>query len=67
MKFAKIRNVKSPVRGTGKAAGIDFFVPNFGNNKGFIVNPGTDVLIPSGIKMEIQKDICLWQPINQEL
>lgn len=24
MKFAKIRNVKSPVRGTGKAAGIDF-------------------------------------------
>ena len=53
MKFAKIRNVKSPVRGTGKAAGIDFFVPNFGSNKGFIVNPGTDVLIPSGIKMEI--------------
>ena len=24
MKFCKIRNVKSPVRGTGKAAGIDF-------------------------------------------
>ena len=53
MKFCKIRNVKSPVRGTGKAAGIDFFVPNFGGNKGFIVNPGSDVLIPSGIKMEI--------------
>ena len=59
MKFAKIRNVKSPVRGTGKAAGIDFFVPNFGNNKGFIVNPGTDVLIPSGIKMEIPEGYML--------
>ena len=59
MKFAKIRNVKSPARGTGKAAGIDFFVPNFGNNKGFIVNPGTDVLIPSGIKMEIPEGYML--------
>ena len=59
MKFAKIRNVKSPVRGTGKAAGIDFFVPNFGSNKGFIVNPGTDVLIPSGIKMEIPEGYML--------
>lgn len=53
MKFYKIRDVKSPVRGTSKAAGIDFFVPNFGDNKDFIVSPGTDVLIPSGIKMEI--------------
>ncbi len=59
MKFCKIRNVKSPVRGTGKAAGIDFFVPNFGGNKGFIVNPGTDLLIPSGIKMEIPEGYML--------
>lgn len=59
MRFAKIRNVKSPVRGTSKAAGIDFFVPNFGSNRGFIVNPGTDVLIPSGIKMEIPEGYML--------
>lgn len=59
MKFCKIRDVKSPVRGTSKAAGIDFFVPNFGGNKGFIVYPGTDVLIPSGIKMEIPKGYML--------
>lgn len=59
MKFAKIRNVKSPVRATGKAAGIDFFVPNFGSNKSFIVNPGTDILIPSGIKMEIPEGYML--------
>ena len=58
MKFCKVRNVKSPVRGTSKSAGIDFFIPNnFGNNKygpqGIRVEPGYDVLIPSGIKMEI--------------
>ena len=29
VKFTKVRNVKSPVRGTCQAAGIDFFVPNF--------------------------------------
>ena len=27
LKFCKIREVKSPVRGTLVAAGIDFFVP----------------------------------------
>lgn len=59
MKFAKVRNVKSPARGTCKSAGIDFFVPNFGNSKGFIVNPGTDMLIPSGIKMEIPEGYML--------
>lgn len=59
MKFAKVRNVKSPVRGTNKAAGIDFFVPDFGNSKGFIVHPGSDVLIPSGIKMNIPEGYML--------
>ena len=29
LKFTKIRDVKSPVRGTEEAAGIDFFVPNY--------------------------------------
>jgi len=29
MKFSKIRNVKSPSRGTFKSAGIDFYVPIF--------------------------------------
>lgn len=58
MKFCKVRDVKSPVRGTGKAAGIDFFVPNFGN-KDLVVSPGTDLLIPSGIKMEIPEGYML--------
>lgn len=60
MKFAKVRNVKSPVRGTSKAAGIDFFVPEFEDNrKGYVINPGADVLIPSGIKMEIPEGYML--------
>lgn len=29
LKFLKIRDVKSPVRGTVEAAGVDFFVPNY--------------------------------------
>lgn len=29
LKFTKIRDVKSPQRGTPKSAGIDFFVPKF--------------------------------------
>lgn len=57
MKFSKVRNVKSPVRGTNKAAGIDFFVPNFDYN--IILNPGQDVLIPSGIKMAIPNGYML--------
>ena len=59
MKFAKVRSVKSPVRGTSKAAGIDFFVPDFENSEGLIVHPGCDILIPSGIKMNIPEGYML--------
>lgn len=59
MNYCKVRNVKSPVRGTSKSAGIDFFVPDFGNNKGFVVHPGNDILIPSGIKMKIPEGYML--------
>jgi len=34
VKILKIRDVKSPVRGTNQAAGIDFFVPEF--NQDFV-------------------------------
>ena len=56
MKFCKVRDVKSPERGTGKAAGIDFFVPN---NNTIVVPPHSDILIPSGIKMEIPEGYML--------
>lgn len=57
MKFAKVRDVKSPVRGTGKAAGIDFFVPNDFKKSRLISE--CDILIPSGIKMEIPEGYML--------
>lgn len=56
MKFAKVRDVKSPERGTGKAAGIDFFVPN--DFRG-VVYAHADLLIPSGIKMKIPEGYML--------
>lgn len=57
MKFSKVRNVKSPTRGTGKAAGIDFFVPN--DFKVITVHAHEDILIPSGIKVKIPSGYML--------
>lgn len=54
MKYSKIRNVKSPSRGTQQSAGIDFFVPNDWNDgKPLTLRPGERVLIPSGIKVNV--------------
>lgn len=58
MRFCKVRDVKTPIRGTLKSAGLDFFVPNDWN-KVVTLAPGQDVLIPSGIKMEIPKGFML--------
>ena len=49
MRFLKVRDVKSPERGTQYSAGIDFFVPNDFETR--LLVPGADILIPSGIKV----------------
>ena len=49
MRFLKVRDVKSPERGTQYSAGIDFFVPN--DFVTCVLAPGEDILIPSGIKV----------------
>lgn len=49
MRFLKVRDVKSPERGTKYSAGIDFFVPNDFMPRA--IAPGEDILIPSGIKV----------------
>ena len=54
MKFLKLRDVKSPSRGTSQSAGIDFFVPNDFEYR--TLSPGSSVLIPSGIKANIPSD-----------
>lgn len=57
LRFAKVRDVKSPERGTAKSAGIDFFVPNdFPTAQ---VQPGDDLLIPSGIRVNIPEGYML--------
>ena len=71
MKFAKIRDVKSPCRGTNESSGIDLFVPNYSEDflnvlkeknqylpideKGIILHSLKRVLIPSGLKFAVPK------------
>lgn len=55
--FARVRDVKSPARGTEKSAGLDFFVPN--DFPETVVAPQTDLLIPSGIKMAVPENYML--------
>lgn len=49
LRFAKVRDVKSPLRAHPTDAGIDFFIPN--DSKSYTISPGESVLIPSGIKV----------------
>lgn len=74
MKFAKVRDVKSPQRNLGDA-GFDFFIPNDWGPKdiklilaegspwhadgSYLLEPGCDVLIPSGIHVCIPPELCL--------
>ena len=57
MKIAKVRDVKTPVRGTSKSAGIDFFIPN--DFKPVTLSPHYDLLIPSGIKANVPEGYML--------
>ena len=63
MKIKKIRDVKTPTRGTARSAGIDFYVPNDYNDGKKIyersILPGESVTIASGIKVEVPKGFVL--------
>jgi dUTP pyrophosphatase len=50
LRYSKIREVKSPLRGHPTDAGIDFFIPD--DYADTIIEPNTSVLIPSGIKVQ---------------
>lgn len=52
MKFCKVRDVKTPTRGTPLSAGIDFFVPNDFPGEHYLI-PGDAVNIPSGIWVKV--------------
>jgi len=54
MKFTKIREVKSPSRGTPQSAGIDFYIPDQWNaGVAYELAPGERILIPSGLKLNV--------------
>lgn len=60
MKFLKIRDVKSPSRGTSKSAGIDFYIPNDWNDgEPFKLQAGQRLLIPCGIKVKLPEGYAL--------
>ncbi len=53
MKIKKVRDVKTPSRGTPDSAGIDFFLPKDYIQEPKTLQPGESVLIPSGIKANV--------------
>ena len=59
MKLAKIRNVKTPTRGTEGSAGIDFYVPDDYPDTLCTIEPGDRFFIPSGIKANVPEGFAL--------
>jgi len=59
MKLAKIRNVKTPYRGTDGSAGIDFFVPDDFPKELCTIQPNERFFIPSGIKANVPDGYAL--------
>jgi len=51
MKFLKIKDVKTPNRGTKQSAGIDLYIPN--NFPKTEVKPQDSIFIPSGLKINV--------------
>lgn len=53
MIITKVREVKTPSRGTTDSAGLDFYIPF--DQPSFTLKPGESINVPSGIKMVIPK------------
>lgn len=55
MRISKLLDVKTPERGTSLSAGIDFFIPNnYFKDFGFMIQPGENVVINSGIMIDME-------------
>lgn len=57
MKIVKVRNVKTPTRGTSLSAGLDFYIPEDFKTKQ--VWPGESIDILTGIKARIPQGCAL--------
>lgn len=51
LRFSKVREVKSPTRGTALSAGIDFFIPE--DFKAVSLGSGQKITIPCGIHVDL--------------
>ena len=58
MKILKVKDVKTPERGTSQSAGIDLFIPNDITDR-LVLKMGESVCIPAGIKVKVPKDHAL--------
>ena len=57
MKFLKIKDVKTPTRGTSQSAGIDLYIPNdYPSTK---IKPQQSIFIPSGLKINVPENNVL--------
>ena len=61
MNYSKVREVKSPNRGTSESAGLDFYIPV---GEDVVILPQDKALIPSGIKMDIPNG-TMFQVMNK--
>ncbi len=61
MRYSKVREVKSPNRGTSESAGLDFYIPV---GEDVLILPQDKALIPSGIKMDIPNG-TMFQVMNK--
>jgi len=59
MKISKVREVKTPTRGTDGSAGIDFYVPFDYPQNLCSISPGERFFIPSGIKANVPEGFAL--------
>jgi dUTP pyrophosphatase len=59
MKITKIRDVKTPTRGTEGSAGIDFYVPDSFPSNLCNIEPYERYFIPSGIKANVPEGYAL--------
>ena len=59
LRIAKVRDVKTPTRGTEGSAGIDFYVPNDYPQNLCVIEPGSRCFIPSGIKANVPDGYAL--------
>jgi dUTP pyrophosphatase len=60
IQFKKVRDVKSPTRGTNGSAGLDFYIPeNFNGGNVYQLDPNKSVNIPSGIHIKFPRGYAL--------